>query len=301
MNAFRVPVEEQELFIDVFKAVLVVVDRPFGITIVFLAVGAAVVIDVAFKACAFVVTLVPFAAKGTALHAASTIALFVELVVDDHKIHFLILDLLVDIHQNDVRFNIIGAFAGQVHIFVSLQQSLLHVNIDGVGNFTFLDFIEHLLGRHKDHLVALLNSISQLVSHIVQALLHVNMHRIGTTRHKVHANAHIPFTCSTTGILVNFAEGIFADTVNKNHFCIQLGHHRFFFIKGATQTPKIRIQAEHFGKGLIAIKRREQRVVAGILFFQKFGILRYNGHIAKTVTLGGFRHRLCKRHRQKAN
>ena len=69
MNAFRIPVEEQELFIDIFEAVLVVVDGPFGIAVVFLAVGATVVIDVAFKACTFVVTFVPFAAKGAALYA----------------------------------------------------------------------------------------------------------------------------------------------------------------------------------------------------------------------------------------
>ena len=222
------------------------------------------------------------------------------MVVDDHKIHLLLFYLFVDIHQNDVGFNIVGAFTRQVHVFVSLEQSLLHIDIDGIGNFAFLDFVKHLLGWHKDNLVALLDGVAQLVAHVVQALLHVNMHRIGSARHKVHTNPYIPFTRGAAGILVYFAEGIFTNTVNKNHFRIELGHHRFFFVQGTAQAPEIWIQAEHFGKGLVAIEGRQQGIVAGILFFQKFRILRYNGHIGKTITLGRFRHRLSKRHRQKA-
>ena len=291
MNAFRVQVEEEELLVDVLKSVLLVVDRPFGVAVVFLAVGAAVVIDVAFKACTFMVAFIPFTAKGAALHAASPVALLVQLVVNDHIVHLLIFNLFVNIHQDDIRFDILGAFAGQVHVFVGLQKRLLQVNINGIGNLAFLDFVKHLLGRNKDDLVAFFDGVTKLVSHIIQALLHVNMHRVGAARHKVHANTHVPFTCATASILVDFAERIFADTVDKHDLRVKLRHERFFFIDDTTQTPEVRIQAKHFGKGLVAIERREQRIIAGILFLEEFRILRGYGHVAKTVTFCRFRHR----------
>lgn len=64
MDAHRIAIEEEELFVDVFKAVFFVVDRPFGIAVVFLAVGTTVIIDIAFEACAFLITFIPFAAEG---------------------------------------------------------------------------------------------------------------------------------------------------------------------------------------------------------------------------------------------
>ena len=69
VDAFRVPVEEKELLVDVLETVLVVIDLPFGIAVVFLTVKATVVVDIAFKTRAFLIALIPFAAEGAALNA----------------------------------------------------------------------------------------------------------------------------------------------------------------------------------------------------------------------------------------
>ena len=125
MNAHRIAIEEEELFVDVFKAVFFVVDRPFGIAIIFLAVGATVIIDIAFEAGAFLIAFVPFAAEGARLHAGTAIAIFVQLVIDNNVVHLQVLDLVIDVHEDDVGFDIFRAFTGEVHVFVSFQESLL--------------------------------------------------------------------------------------------------------------------------------------------------------------------------------
>ena len=114
MDAHRVAVEEEELLVDVFKAVVFVVDGPFGVAVVFLAVGAAIVVDVAFEAGAFLIAFVPFAAEGARLHAGTAIAFLVQLVVNDNVIHLHVLDLIIDVHEDDVGFDILGAFTSEV-------------------------------------------------------------------------------------------------------------------------------------------------------------------------------------------
>ena len=78
VNAHRIAIEEEEFFIDVFKAVVLVIDGPFRGAIVFLTVRAAVVVNIAFKACAFFIAFIPFAAKRTRLYARTAIALLVQ-------------------------------------------------------------------------------------------------------------------------------------------------------------------------------------------------------------------------------
>ena len=200
VDAHRIAIEEKEFFVDVLEAVFFVVNGPFGIAVIFLTVGAAVIIDIAFEACAFLIALVPFAAKGARLHAGTTIALFVQLVIDDHVVHLHVLDLIVDIHEDDVSFDILRALAGEIHIFVRLQKRLLQFNVDSIRNFTLLDFVKRFLRRHMDNLVTLLDGVTELVAHIVQALLHVNMDRIGTCRNEVRTDAHVPFVSSIPSI-----------------------------------------------------------------------------------------------------
>ena len=125
VNAHRVAIKEEELFVDVFKAVFFVIDGPFRSAVVFLTIRATVVVDIAFKACAFLVTFVPFAAKRTGLHTRTAIALLIQLVINDNIIHLQVLDLIIDIHEDDVSFDILGAFASEIHVFVRFQESLL--------------------------------------------------------------------------------------------------------------------------------------------------------------------------------
>ena len=283
MDAHRVQIEEEELLVDVFKAVLFVVDRPFRIAVVFLAVSAAVIVDIAFKARAFLVALVPFAAKGARLYAR-TATILVQLVVNDHVIHLHVLDLIVDIHEDDVSFDILRALACEIHIFVRLQKRLLQFDIDGIRNFTLLDFIKRFLRRHMDNLVALLDGITELVAHIVQALLHVNMDRIGTCGNEVRTNAHVPFIgCIFCG-LVKLAERLFAGTIHKNQVHVELCHKRFFLVDGTAQAPEIWIQAKHFSKSLVAIERRQKRIVTGVFLLQQFRIRSLDIHVVKRVT-----------------
>ena len=192
MDALGVQVKKQEFLVDVLKTVAIIVDLPFGNPIVFLTVGAAVIVQITLKACTFLITFVPLAAKGTALHSTSTITILVQLIVYHHIIHFLVLYLVIDVHQDDVSLDILGALARQFHVFVSFQERLLQVYVYSVRNFAFLDFIKDFFGRHHHHLVAFLDGIAQLVADIVQALLYVDMNRIGPTRYKVHTDAHIP-------------------------------------------------------------------------------------------------------------
>ena len=81
---------------------------------------------------------------------------------------------------------------------MSLEQGLLQVYVNSVRNFAFLDFIKDFFGRYHHHLVTFLDGVAQLVSNIVQALLHVNMDRIGPARYKVHTDAHIPLTSAVS-------------------------------------------------------------------------------------------------------
>ena len=254
VNAHRIAIEEEEFFIDVFKAVVFVVDGPFRGAVVFLTIRATVVVDIAFEACTFLVTLVPFAAKRTGLHTRTAIALLIQLVINDNIIHLQVLDLIIDVHENDVRFDVLGAFAGEIHVLMSFQESLLQINVDGIRDFALFDFVECFLGRHKNDFVTFLDGVTKLVANVIQALLHVNMHGIRTCRNEVCTDAHVPFVGRIFCIFIEFAERILASTIHKNQVDVKFCHERFFFIDGAAQTPKIRIQAEHFGKGLVAIE-----------------------------------------------
>ena len=217
-------------------------------------VGATVIIDITFEACAFLIAFVPFTTEGTRLHSRTAIAVLIQLVVNDNVIHLHFLDLIVNVHEDDVRFDILGAFTGKVHIFVGLQESLLQINIDGIRNFAFLDFIKNLLRRDAHDFITFLDGVTELVANVIQALLHVNMHGIRTCRNEVCTDAHVPFVGRIFRIFIEFAERILASTIHKNQVDVKFCHERFFFIDGAAQTPKIRIQAEHFGKGLVTIE-----------------------------------------------
>ena len=287
MDAHRIAIEEEEFLVDVFKAVVFVVDGPFGIAIVFLAVGAAVVIDVAFEAGAFLVALVPFAAEGTRLNAGTAIAFFVQLVIDNNVIHLQVLDLIVDVHEDDVGFDVLGALAGEVHVFVGFQECLLQIDVDGVRDFAFLDFVKRFLGRHADNFVAFLDGVSELVADVVQALLHVNVDGIRAARNKVRTDAHVPFVRGVFGVLVEFAERVLARTVNEDHVDVKFRHEGFFLVESTAQAPELGIQAEYFGKGLVAIERGQERIVTGILFLQQFGIRRFDIHVVERITRHG--------------
>ena len=167
MDAHRIAVEEEELLVDVFKAVVFVVDGPFGVAVVFLAVGAAIVVDVTFEAGAFLIAFVPFAAEGARLHAGAAIAFLVQLVVNDNVIHLHVLDLVIDVHEDDVSFDIFRALTGEVHIFVGFQERLLQIDVDSVRDFAFLDFVKSFLGRNIDNLVAFLDCITELVADVI--------------------------------------------------------------------------------------------------------------------------------------
>ena len=240
-------------------------------------------VDIAFEARAFLVALVPLAAERAALHAARPVAILVQLVIDDNVIHLLVLDLVINVHQDDIGFDIFGALAVEFHFLVRLQKRLLHVEVDGIGNLALAELVKHLFRRNNDNLVSLLDGVAQLVAHVVEALLHVDMHRVGTARNEVHADAHVPCGSIALGALQELAERILADTVDEHDLRIEFRHERAFLVHRASEAPEVRIQAKHLGKGLVAIEGREQRIVAGILLLQEFGILRRHVHVAEAV------------------
>ena len=90
----------------------------------------------------------------------SPVALLIQLIIDNHIIHFLVFDLFIHIHQNDISFNISWTFSRQVDILVSFKKGLLQVYIYGIWNFAFLDFVQNFFGRDKHHLVSLLDGIA---------------------------------------------------------------------------------------------------------------------------------------------
>ncbi len=300
MDAHRVAVEEEELLVDVFKAVVFIVDGPFGVAVVFLAVGAAIVVDIAFEAGAFLIAFVPFAAEGAGLNSGATITLLIQLVVNDNVVHLHVLDLVIDVHEDDVGFDILGAFTSEVHVFVGFQERLLQIDVDGVRDFAFLDFVKSFLGRNIDNLVAFLDGVTKLIADVVQALLHMDVDRIRAARDEVRTDAHVPFVGRTLNVLVEFAELVFTRTVNKDHVHVEFRHEGFFLVEGASHAPEFRVQAEDFGKSLVAIERRQQGIIAGVLLLQQFGIGRFDVHVVKRISSGRRKSGCCK-HRTRQN
>ena len=78
-----------------------------------------------------------------------------------------------------------------------------------------------------------------------------------TALSEVRTDAHVPFVGRTLNVLVEFAELVFTRTVNKDHVHVEFRHEGFFLVEGASHAPEFRVQAEDFGKSLVAIERRQ--------------------------------------------